>query len=174
MSWPPQSVVLSLANVSFSIAIGQSISASNRIGNLIGAGMAKRARLASRCALLLALILPLISVVTLLNILPVVAAYQIFDSVGSVSAGILRGQGRQKIGAIANFLAFYVLAIPLALYAVFRLGYGVRGLWLGTCLALGITSTTVASFVLRSDWGAQVAACRRRLSAIESSGPSYP
>ncbi|KAJ9084441.1 ethionine resistance protein [Entomophthora muscae] len=186
------SVVLSITNVTFSIAIGQSISASNRIGNLIGASMPNRARISSRCALALALMLPFISVFTLLGfgwqigslfskdpevvkcimvIIPVVSAYQVFDSVGSVSSGILRGQGRQKIGAVANLFAFYVLAIPLAIYLTRVVGFGVEGLWIGTCVALGITSTTVAIFVLRSDWNGQVAACRRRLSEME--GPRY-
>lgn len=92
------SVVLSITNTTFSIAIGQSISASNRIGNLIGASMPRRACISSRCALLLALMLPFISVFTLLGfgrqigslfsndpevvkhiliIIPVVAVYQV-------------------------------------------------------------------------------------------------
>lgn len=182
-----QSVVTSITNAFFSIAIGQAISASSRLGNLLGAGMPNRAKLSSRCSILLAIILPNISVFILLffsqtlgslftddedvlrilkKVLPVVSLYQIFDSVGTVCGGVLRGQGRQNVGAIVNLFAFYGLAIPLGLYAAFQLEYSVIGLWYGTALALSVTSTSLAIFVFKTDWNVQVAACQARLNEV--------
>lgn len=182
-----QSVVTSITNAFFSIAIGQAISASSRLGNLLGAGMPNRAKLSSRCSVLMAILLPNISVFILLffsqslgslftndkdvlrilqKVLPVVSLYQIFDSVGTVCGGVLRGQGRQNVGAIVNLFAFYGLAIPLGLYAAFQLEYSVIGLWYGTALALSVTSSSLAIFVFKTDWNAQVAACQARLNEV--------
>lgn len=179
------SIATSITNACFSIAIGQGIAVSNRIGNLLGAGLPNRAKLTSRCAILLAIILPNVSVFTilifrhqlvslftseqgvidiLLQILPMVALYNIVDSAGAVCGGIMRGQGRQKIGAVANFVAFYILAIPLGLYAAFQLNYGVLGLWIGNSFALTLTSSTLALFIINTNWSEQVEICRHRLN----------
>ncbi|KAI9296652.1 MATE efflux family protein [Neoconidiobolus thromboides FSU 785] len=179
-----QSIVLSITNATFSIPFGMSVAASNRIGNLLGASCAKRSKLSSQCALLLAFVLPFLNCAFLLLfskqlgslftkdenviqfvqlIIPVAATYQIFDSVGTVCNGILRGQGRQAIGAIVNVIAFYIIAIPMGLFVTFKLNFGILGLWFGTCLALLITSTTLGYAIITTNWKKEVEKCSKRL-----------
>lgn len=47
------------------------------------------------------------------SLLPIVCIYQIGDGGSCVTGGILRGSGKQKIGAVANLLAYYVIGLPL-------------------------------------------------------------
>ena len=46
-------------------------------------------------------------------------------------AGILRGCGHQKIGAIGNFVAFYAIGLPLGICLTLLAHMGALGMWLG-------------------------------------------
>ena len=48
-----------------------------------------------------------------------------------VISGILKGSGRQYIGAIVNFVAYYIIGIPLAVVIGFKTHLGVIGIWIG-------------------------------------------
>lgn len=48
-----------------------------------------------------------------------------------MSIGVLRGAGKQFVGAIANVIAFYGVGLPLAYAICFRLRRGVDGLIIG-------------------------------------------
>jgi MATE family multidrug resistance protein len=53
---------------------------------------------------------------------------------------VLRGQGRQHLGAAFNLVAYYVLALPLGIALAFQWGYGLPGLWIGTYTLLFLFS----------------------------------
>jgi MATE family multidrug resistance protein len=65
--------------------------------------------------------------------MPLVASFQVADGLAGSCGGVLRGLGRQHLGAAFNILAYYVLALPLGITLAFRAGYGLQGLWIGTC-----------------------------------------
>lgn len=69
-----------------------------------------------------------------------------FDAVQGVIGGILRGTGKQMIGAVANIIAFYVIGLPLAYYFCFKTSYGINGLMLG--LAGGVIFQDIVSLFL--------------------------
>jgi hypothetical protein len=46
-------------------------------------------------------------------------------------AGVLRGAGKQFIGAVANIVAFYAIGLPMAWFFCFNCNYGVKGLMSG-------------------------------------------
>ena len=46
-------------------------------------------------------------------------------------AGILRGCGHQNIGAVGNFVAFYVIGLPLGISLALAAHMGALGMWLG-------------------------------------------
>lgn len=54
-----------------------------------------------------------------------------FDAVQGVLGGILRGSGKQLVGAAANIIAFYVIGLPLAYHFCFHTSWGIPGLMLG-------------------------------------------
>ena len=46
-------------------------------------------------------------------------------------AGILRGSGRQYIGAIANFICYYAIGLPVGITLALKTDMGTIGLWTG-------------------------------------------
>lgn len=65
------------------------------------------------------------------HIIPFLSIFVIFDGLQGVCSGVLRGTGKQFIGAVTNVIAFYGLGLPLAWLFCFTLKIGVRGLFLG-------------------------------------------
>ena len=59
-----------------------------------------------------------------------------------VTAGILRGTGRQKLGAMLNFFCYYVIGLPLGIPLAFRAGLGTLGIWTGLAVADGLQVQT--------------------------------
>ena len=49
-------------------------------------------------------------------------------------SGVLRGSGRQYIGAIVNFIAYYIIGIPLAVLLGFKTSLSIRGIWIGMAI----------------------------------------
>lgn len=56
---------------------------------------------------------------------------KLFDAIASVEGGILRGQGRQHLGGIANVIVYWFIALPAGLALAFRFDWGLYGLWAG-------------------------------------------
>jgi len=46
-------------------------------------------------------------------------------------AGILRGSGRQLLGAVVNFVCYYVVGLPLAIVLALVVHMGALGIWIG-------------------------------------------
>lgn len=72
------------------------------------------------------------------SVLPLCAAFQLFDALAANLGGLLRGLGRQEIGGWVNLFCYYVIAMPISFGTAFGLGWGLYGLWSGVALALGL------------------------------------
>ncbi|POW16947.1 hypothetical protein PSHT_06533 [Puccinia striiformis] len=103
--------------VMYQFSGGASLAVAGRYGNLIGGG---RTRLADG------------------------RIYPIPDSLGSTLAGVIRGAGKPKVGALINSIGYYVVGLPVGIFLTFsQLQLGIRGLWLGMLMA--VTWTAIAS-----------------------------
>jgi MATE family multidrug resistance protein len=155
-------VALNLASLTFMVPLGISIASVTRVGNLIGEGNPKRAQTSAWAALgmgaavmAVAAVLPRIytedAVVIALatSILPIAAAFQIFDGTQVVGAGVLRGMGRTRPAAVFNFVGFWVLALPLAWWLAFYRGMGIAGIWWGMVLGLGAVALMLVVWIWR-------------------------
>ena len=76
------------------------------------------------------------------SILPIAAAFQLFDGTQVVGGGILRGLGRTRPAAVFNLIGYYVLALPLAAWLAFEADAGLQGVWIG--LAVGLVAVAIA------------------------------
>jgi MATE family multidrug resistance protein len=77
------------------------------------------------------------------RLLWVVAAFEIFDGIQTVSTGALRGLGETRVPMLANLVGYWVLGLPLGLTLCFVLGWGIYGLWIGLLAALIVIAATL-------------------------------
>jgi MATE family multidrug resistance protein len=160
-------IALNLSALSFMVPLGIGGAAATRVGNAIGRqDMAAARRSAAVClglgagvmslfALLFATAPHLLAtlytadpavVAMAVALIPIAAAFQIFDGVQVVSAGILRGSADTTYPAAVALVGFWLLGLPGGWYLAFREDMGARGLWWGLTLGLGAVAVL---FVVR-------------------------
>merc|ERR1712232_1261229 len=88
------------------------------------------------------------------HILFIAAIFQLPDAINSAVQGILRGCGRQKIGACLNFVAYYIVGIPFGVMMAFYFDQGVLGLWIGMSSGLLMASIVGSLIMFKTDWSA--------------------
>tara|TARA_R110002073_G_scaffold58023_2_gene147472 strand:- start:12176 stop:13570 length:1395 start_codon:yes stop_codon:yes gene_type:complete len=164
------SAVLHMASITFMVPMGVSFAATTRIGNLIGEGRHVRAQTTSwiafgvgaGCMALAAAVfilgrnvLPTLilqegsaeALVLAASILPIAAAFQVFDGLQVVGSGVLRGMGNTRPAAVINLIGYWVIALPLGWWLAFEQGLGLQGVWWGLALALAIVAVGLILWV---------------------------
>jgi MATE family multidrug resistance protein len=152
-------VAINLASVSFMMALGVSQAATTRVGNLIGAGE-EWAR-AAWCSLFLGCVFmsfsavaftfipgPLARIYTAdtdvlaiaIILIPIAAAFQLFDGIQNVAFGILRGAGDVRVPMGITGIGLWLCGLPLGLLLAFHYDMRAPGIWMGLVLGLGIMS----------------------------------
>lgn len=178
-----QSIVVQTSGLLYSVPFGISIAASNRVGNLMGMGDARSAKVAARASIALAIIFAMINstmlillkerwgllfstdvdvVKTVAVILPLVAFFQVGDGLAGVGGGVLRGVGLQHLGAYLNLIAYYLVAFPLGYILAFKMHWGLKGLWSALCVALWMVGIGEFGVIFRTNWEKEVAKCKER------------
>ena len=161
-------IVLNLASMSFMLPLGVSIAAATRVGNLIGAGHHDAAQRAAWVALAVGgavmsasavmfvagrFVLPSVftsdtEVLALCaSLLPIAAAFQLFDGVQVVGGGILRGMGDTRPVVVFNAVGYYLLALPLAAVLALKFDAGVAGLWWGLAAGLAVVAVCLVVWI---------------------------
>ncbi|KAH8917477.1 MATE efflux family protein [Atractiella rhizophila] len=185
-----QSVLTTTTAFMYQLPAALGSAAAVRTGNCIGAGSAALAKKTSRIAILLAAGVSVVNSLLLFllrnkwgylftgdthvielvaSVLPLVAAFQLGDAVSGASMGILRGMGRQNIGAVINFTAYYVVGLPLGFYLAFSSFHlGLFGLWTGCTVALYGTMIFGVFYIAKADWTKEVRRARDNLAARKS------
>ena len=80
-------------------------------------------------------------------ILPIAAAFQLFDGAQVAGCGVLRGMGRTRPAAIFNLISYWVLGLPIGAWLGLRAGFGLAGIWWGLCLGLAVVATLLIGYV---------------------------
>ncbi|GBG92324.1 hypothetical protein CBR_g55204 [Chara braunii] len=153
--------------------MGVSVSASTRVGIELGANSPSAAHLAAYVAWSIGFIFSVISIlffsllgrqvgwlftdiasVQLLigKVPPLLGVVQAFSAPLNVGAGILRGCARPGILLRVTFMAFYLIALPIAVCLVFLLRIGVPGLWWGLIVGEACAFTAIATCIILRDW----------------------
>lgn len=83
---------------------------------------------------------------------PVMLCYVFIDCVQCVGQGIIRGLGKQGVSSIGTLIGYWAIGIPVALFAVFKLDWGVAGLWMGPSLAIAFNFCFYYAIVVKTDW----------------------
>ncbi|KAK3833482.1 MAG: putative MATE efflux family protein subfamily [Linnemannia elongata] len=178
-----QSIVVQTSGLLYTVPFGISIAASNRVGNLIGLGDARSAKVAARVSIALSIIFGMVNstmlivfkdrwgrlfsedadvVSTVAMVLPLVALFQISDGLAGVGGGVLRGVGLQHLGAYLNLIAYYLVAFPVGYLLAFKLQWGLKGLWSALCVALWMVGLGELFVIFKTNWRAEVIKCKER------------
>ncbi|KAL8281045.1 hypothetical protein RQP46_006403 [Phenoliferia psychrophenolica] len=187
-----QSVIMTLDQILNTLPFGVGIAASARIGNLLGARSPSGARVSSQAAVALSTLVGLAVLTVLMGtrnkigylfteedevaalvgqVLPFVAAFQIADGWAQSCGGVLRGMGKQHVGAGVNLIAYYVLALPMGIALAFHTNLGLAGLWIGQCTALFLVGIGEYILVLLTRWDVEVEKSLDRLDHEDTSAP---
>lgn len=183
---------LNITTFLYMIPMGIGAGCSTRVSNALGAGLPRAARRAALSALALGLasqlavvgaLLPARGrVVGLLTSSPrvveaargpmlVVCGAMLNDGVNAVAGGMLRGAGRQNLGAISMIVCYWGAAVPLG-YALAFHGprLGVAGLWWGLLGAGLVMVAFNLGMAARTDWERQAQNAAKTLAA-QGTGP---
>ncbi|KAJ5239342.1 MATE efflux family protein subfamily [Penicillium chermesinum] len=179
-----QSVIMTADQILNTIPFGIGIAISSRVGNQLGSRNPRKAMRTAHLGTLLACTLGLIVLIILMttrdqfakifnddpkviqltsDILPFVALFQIADAMNGCCGGVLRGMGRQHLGAGVNVVSYYFFALPLGISLAFQYSWGLKGLWVGQCVALWSAGILQWVIVSCTNWQEEVRKVFRRL-----------
>ncbi|MCP4501456.1 MAG: MATE family efflux transporter [Deltaproteobacteria bacterium] len=165
-------IALNIASTSFSFVLGVSIATSILVGQQVGkgnpdaiygfglVGIASGGVLMGASGLVLfffpeALVLIFTDgsneevVRKAVVLLRIAAAFQLGDGVQAVAGGALRGAGDTDAAFIGNFVAYWVIGMPIALALTYGLGWGAPGLWWGLTAGLFAAGIALSTRFLR-------------------------
>jgi MATE family multidrug resistance protein len=123
-------VLLVSSSIVYQLPYALSVAGAVRIGNLLGARQPRLAKMSSEMVLFLSLATGSLNSAVFLTfrrqwggwftkdeeviqliyeVMPILAAFQVFDSVTGAAGGILRGIGMQKDAAVINVVGYYAI-----------------------------------------------------------------
>ena len=160
-------IALNLSSMTFMVAMGLSVAATIRVGNQKGFKAFGELKRIALSVFLLTLLLDVVfagffvacnewlpwlyldsatgldtfAVAELAGSLLFIAAFfQIFDGAQVVALGSLRGLQDVRIPTWITFLAYVLIGVPVMLYLSIEADMGARGVWIGLCLGLVVSS----------------------------------
>lgn len=168
-----QSIISNIGSLTYQLPFAFGCAISTRVAIYVGSGSIQSSRIAVKISYFVALLVGLINFSILIifrpqfallftsdedvlrlavKSMPILAFNQICDTFNIIAAGILRSQGRQKIGSILNVTSYYIIALPIAYILAFLLKLEISGLWLGLGTGIFILAVTETICVIRSNW----------------------
>ncbi|XP_056412880.1 multidrug and toxin extrusion protein 2-like isoform X3 [Hyla sarda] len=191
-----QSVIYQVVTIAYMIPYGIGMATSVRVGNALGAGDIEQAKKSMMLAFLITAVFIIIDIILLAalknvfsyvftgdgeiaalvsDVIPVYLVFHLFECIACVSSGVLRGIGRQKIGAIIFAIGYYILGLPVAVALMFAANQSIKGLWYGMILCGVFLSAFFTIYLLRVSWKdiafeAQERAgmtCKENISSVE-------
>ncbi|CAI9098556.1 OLC1v1035225C1 [Oldenlandia corymbosa var. corymbosa] len=184
------SISLNTSTMIFMIPFGLGSAVSVRVANELGAGRPNAAQLAAYIALFVIVIEGVLTAAILTlgrniwgycytteeNVVKYVGAMLLLISVShliddcqSVLSGAARGCGKQKICAIVDVGAYYILGLPAGIFLAFVHQVGGKGLWMGLTVALSAQAISLFIINLRTDWEKEAKKAKERAHCISIS-----
>ncbi|OEL15852.1 Protein DETOXIFICATION 19 [Dichanthelium oligosanthes] len=164
--------------IAFMTTYGFSAAVSTRVSNEVGAGNVDTAKNAVTTTLKLSVLLG-VSFVLLLAfghdlwaslfsgsavivsefaaITPLMIISIVLDSAQGVLSGVSRGCGWQHLAALTNLVAYYLVAMPLAILFAFKLKFYTKGLWMGLICGLACQACSLVVITARTKWSTKIA-----------------
>lgn len=170
------SVLFNTLALVYMLGLGVGVAATVRVGNELGAGNPTAAKRAAYISVTLGGVVSTFSGIMFLifrheigkifttkrevidgiaEVCYIAGPLLFFDLLMVASSGILKGLGRQLVGAVTNFVSYYIIGIPLAVYLALYGGLEVMGVWTGLAVADFIQLTVFLLVIFCTDWKKQ-------------------
>jgi MATE family multidrug resistance protein len=160
-------IALNLSSMTFMVAMGLSVTATIRVGNQKGFKAFGELKRIALSVFLLTLLLDIVFAIFFIvfneclpwlyldsdtgldtfavaelaaSLLFIAAFFQIFDGAQVVALGCLRGLQDVRIPTWITFLAYVLIGVPMMVYLSIKADMGARGVWIGLCLGLVVSS----------------------------------
>ncbi|XP_070683594.1 multidrug and toxin extrusion protein 1-like [Pempheris klunzingeri] len=168
-----QSIAYELAVVAYMFPLGFSAAASVRVGNALGAGNIEQAKLSCKVPIICAFIISCFvgasfsiarNVIGYIftseqdilqrvaDVMIIFCFMHLFDGAAGVAGGVLRGAGKQLIGALCNLVGYYLIGFPIGVSLMFAANMGIVGLWAGLTVCVLLQSIFFITFLYKLDW----------------------
>ncbi len=155
-------LALQVASLTFMVPLGVGVAASVRVGLHVGAGRFADVRRSAAVALSIGVGFMAASALVLwfaprsiaglftadqelvlftASLLPLAAAFQLFDGAQVVALGLLRGVGDTIVPMAINLVGYWAIGFPVGYHLAFGVGMGAHGLWWG--LVAGLASVAL-------------------------------
>ena len=163
-------VILNIVGTTFMVPLGISSAGAVTVGQAIGRGDKKLAKLNGWLAIGLASAFMLVSaavfaifplrLITLFTknsdvldiavpLLGIGAVFQLFDGIQVATTGVLRGAGDTRTPMLFNLMGHWLLGLPIGYLLCFNRNYGAFGLWLGLSIGLIVVGVALVTYWAR-------------------------
>ncbi|XP_067866728.1 multidrug and toxin extrusion protein 1-like [Heterodontus francisci] len=168
-----QSIIYQIINTVYMIAMGYGVAASVLVGNALGAGNPEQAVNSAKVAIYCIGCISLVNAVIIgairnvvayiftndkeivhvvAEVFPLCAAFHLFDAMAGVCSGVIRGVGKQKLGAIGNLVGYYLIGFPIGITLMFAAKLGAFGLWVGILICVFAQLVFFLIMICRINW----------------------
>ncbi|XP_028976538.2 multidrug and toxin extrusion protein 1 isoform X1 [Esox lucius] len=168
-----QSVVYQLTIIFYMFPLGFSVAASVRVGTALGAGNTEQAKLSGKIAVICGVIVScFVAMIIILsrNVIGYIFTTEqdivnrvgdinlvygfchLVDGIVCVASGIVRGAGKQMIGAWLNLVGHYLIGLPIGISLTFATKMGILGMWTGLSFCLSFQSVFFIVMLCKMDW----------------------
>ncbi|KAG7214501.1 hypothetical protein INR49_023013 [Caranx melampygus] len=168
-----QSITYELAAVAYMFPLGFSAAASVRVGNALGAGNIEQAKLSSKVPIICAFIAGCFVGATLSlarnvvgyiftseqdilqrvsDVMFIFGFMHVVDAIAGVAGGVVRGVGKQLVGALCNLVGYYFIGFPIGVSLMFAANMGIVGLWTGLTVCVLMQSIFFLAFLWKLNW----------------------
>nr|XP_023010199.2 multidrug and toxin extrusion protein 1 isoform X1 [Maylandia zebra] len=162
-----------LTITAYMIALGFASAASVRVGNALGAGNIEQAKLSCKvpiiCAFIIACFVSIIFGVSkdvigyiftsepdilqrVSDLMLIFSFLHLGDAIAAVAGGVVRGVGKQSVGALCNLVGYYFIGLPTGVSLMFAAKMGVVGFWTGLTVCVFVQSIFFITFLCKLDW----------------------
>uniref|UniRef100_UPI0037E9A633 multidrug and toxin extrusion protein 1 n=1 Tax=Semicossyphus pulcher TaxID=241346 RepID=UPI0037E9A633 len=168
-----QSVVYEVAAIAYMFPMGLSVAASVRVGNALGAGNTEQAKLSSKVSLICAFTVSCFTgaclgvskdvigyiftteediIQRVADVMKLNCFIHVAEAFAGVTGGIVRGAGKQMIGAVCNLVCFYFIGFPIGVSLMFPVKMGILGMWSGFFICVVVQSVFFTVFLCKLNW----------------------
>ncbi|XP_029002993.1 multidrug and toxin extrusion protein 1-like [Betta splendens] len=166
-------IIYQLNMIAFMFPLGFTAAAGQRVGTALGSGNVAQAKLSCKvstiCAFILCSIVGIVFTLArheigciftkaqniVLRVSEVMVTFffmHVADGTAVVIGGVLRGTGKQFVGALCNLVGYYFIGFPIGVSLMFAKKMGILGLWIGLTICAILQLVFFIAYLFKLNW----------------------